>query len=92
MISPPPHPGQQLGQGERLGQVVPGAALQAVDLGGHVGHARQHHHVLVRAGAQQLVQDAAAIHVRHHQVQDDQVVVPVQRVAQGFRATPGKAG
>src|SRR6266851_3390521 len=39
LAQPDPYPGQQLRQRERLGQVILRAALQAVDLRGHIGHA-----------------------------------------------------
>ena len=68
------------------------AALQAVDFGGHVGHARQHYHGLIRAGAQHLVQDVPAIHVRHHQVKDDQVVVGFERLLERLRSIRREAG
>ncbi|HEX6527824.1 MAG TPA: hypothetical protein VF070_48565 [Streptosporangiaceae bacterium] len=40
------HPGEQFGQRERLGQVVPRAEFEAVHLALHVGQAGQHHHHL----------------------------------------------
>src|SRR5215469_9115958 len=41
------HSGQQLVQGERLGQVVLGARIEQIDLGGDVGQARQDEDALV---------------------------------------------
>src|SRR5215218_7953137 len=43
---PSPHPSQQLVHGERLGQVVLGARLEAADLGRGGGQAAQHDHGL----------------------------------------------
>jgi hypothetical protein len=86
---PQPDPGQQLGQRERLGQVVLRAALQARHLGGHVGQAGQHEDGLVRAGGQHPLQDLVPLHPGHDQIQDDQVVAAVpgqpQRVGSAGR-------
>jgi hypothetical protein len=90
LAQPDPDPGQQLSQGERLGQVVLRAAFQAADLGGYVGHARQHHHRLVRAGLEQLVEYVPAVHVRHDQVQDDQVVVAFEGLLQSRGSARGE--
>jgi hypothetical protein len=79
---PDPDPGQQLGQRERLGQVVLRSALQAVHLGRHVGQAGQHEHGLVGARGQHALQDGLTRHIGHDQIQDDQVVVAGQGAAQ----------
>jgi hypothetical protein len=77
---PDPYPGQELGEREGLGQVVLGTALQAVDLGGHVLQAGKHHDRLIGPLAHQLIEEVPALDVRHHEVQDDQAVVPGQRL------------
>jgi hypothetical protein len=86
---PDPDPGQQLGQRERLGQVVLCAALQAVHLGRHVGQAGQHEHGLVGARGQHALEDGLARHAGHDQIQDDQVVMAglgaAQRLGAGGR-------
>jgi hypothetical protein len=89
---PDPHPGQELGQREWLGQVVLSTPLQAVDLGRHVSQAGQHHDRLIRPVAQQPIQDVAAHHVRHDQIQDDQVVVTFQRLQQPLGAGAREVG
>ena len=87
IAQPRPYPGQQFGERERLGQVVLRTEFQAVHLGGHVGQARQHQHRLLRSLTAQLGQDFPAVHVRHDQVKDHQVVVscdsPAEPVAAG---------
>ncbi len=83
---PDADPGEQLGEGEGLGEVVLRAALEQVDLGGHVGDAGQHDHGLVRARGEQLPQHLAAVHVADHQVEDDQVVAARGIAAQGIGA------
>ena len=68
------HPGQQLGERERLGHVVPRTELEAVNLAIHIGQAGQHHHRLRRPVAQQLAQHGPAVSAGHEQVEDNQVI------------------
>ncbi len=89
---PDPDPGQQLGQRERLGQVVLRAVLQAVHLGRHVGQAGQHQHGLVGVRGQHALQDGLARHVGHDQIQDDQVVVAGQSALQRLGAGGREVG
>ena len=89
---PDPDPGQQLGQRERLGQVVLRAALQAVDLGRHVRHARQDDDRLARVRAQQPAEHLPAVQIRHYQVQDDKVVMSAERGLQPFGPAGGELG
>jgi hypothetical protein len=83
---PGPDPGDQLSQGERLGQVVLRAQFEHFDLGGDVGDARQHDDRLPRPDGDQLAQGLPAADPRHHQVEDDEVVVVLQDGAQGHGA------
>ena len=83
---PDTDPGEQLGQGEGLSEVVLRAALEQVDLGGDVGDAGQHDHGLVRARGEQLAEHLAAVHVADHQVEYDQVVTGRGIAAQGVGA------
>jgi hypothetical protein len=88
-IFPQPEPDacEQLGQQERLGQVILGAAFEAIDLRGGVVYARHHDHRLVWAGGQDAVQDVHAVHVRHYQVQDDEVVCAFPDLRQSLRSS-----
>src|SRR4051794_12613229 len=67
-------PGDQLGERERLGQVVAGTEVEAVHLEPHLGEARQHQDRLLGPVAQQLPEHVAAVHAGHQQVKDDQVI------------------
>src|ERR1700733_8806707 len=64
-------PGEQLGEGERLGEVVLRAALEQVDLRGHVGDAGQHDHGLVGVDGKQLAEELTAVYVGYHEVEGD---------------------
>jgi hypothetical protein len=86
------HPGQQFGQRERLGQVVLGAALQAVDLGRDVGDARQHDDRLLRVRGEQPAEHLPPVQVWHHEVKDDQLVVGLDCAAQPFGAAVREFG
>src|SRR5580704_5758590 len=75
VAEPDPDPGQQFGQGERLGQVVLGSQFQAIHLSGDVSQAGEHEDGLVGPLAPEPGEDLPPVHVRHDQVQDDQVIV-----------------
>src|SRR5215216_4803121 len=79
---PGPHPSKQLVHGERLGQVVLGARLQAADLGRGGGQAAQDDHRLPGSLRHQPVQHRGTVEAGHEQVEDDQVVLAVERLAE----------
>jgi hypothetical protein len=73
---PPQHradPSQQLPQGERLGDVVVGAQLEAAHAVPLLAAGGQHDHRDVDPAAPQLAADVPAAHARHHDVEQDQV-------------------
>jgi hypothetical protein len=73
----------------RLGDVVQGAQLEALDRGRHLGDAGEHHDGHVRKAAQRLAQELEAVHDRHVDVGDDQRhLAAALEVAEGFR--PGR--
>ncbi|MCY1350503.1 hypothetical protein D9M69_367380 [compost metagenome] len=80
------HPRQQLGEGERLDQVVVGAQLQALHAVGDAvaGGEEQHRHAA--AGLAQAAQDLPAVAAGQHHVEDDQVMVAGQRQVLTFEA------
>jgi len=86
-----PHPGQQLGEGERLHEVVVGAVVEprhavveAVPCGQHQ-HARLH---LERLGPQ-LPAHLAPVRTGHGDVEADQVVGVDERLGEGLVAVVG---
>ena len=83
-----PHPRQELGGGERLDQVVVGAAVQAVDDRLGAGPCRHHHDrdvpgPLVRA---QRAQQPEAVQAGHHHVGQYELGRILQRELQGLLA------
>ncbi len=86
---PDVYPGEQFGEGERLGQVVLRAAFEQVDLDRDVGDAGHHEHGLLRPGGQQLGEHLAAVHVADHEVQDDEVVACGSAAAHRIRPGTG---
>jgi hypothetical protein len=87
LAQPAADPGQQLGQRERLGQVVGRPRLQAAHPGLDPGERGQHQDAPARVLGQQLAQHLDPGHARQHQVEHDQVV----RLAAG-RAQRGGTG
>ena len=77
-----PHPGEQLVERERLGEVVLRARVQAQHLGRHVGQAGQHQDRLLGTLRAEPDQDLAAVGLRHDQIEDHQVVIAGQGLPQ----------
>jgi hypothetical protein len=69
-----PQPREQLGEGERLGQVVVGAAVQAGDPVVDAVARGQHEDRRPHAGLPQLPADVEAVAAGQHHVQQDGVV------------------
>ena len=82
-----PHAGQQLGKLERLDQIVVGAEFKASHLVVEAVASRQHEHRYLPGGTQRG-QDGEAVDAWQHDVQDDQVVIPVGGGVQAVRAVP----
>ena len=77
-----PEPGQQLLRGKGFGQVVVGPGVQAPHLILHLTFGGEHQH---RDGVSLLTQAAQhlhPIHLGHHDVQDQGVVVPARQIIQ----------
>ena len=68
------HPGHQLLEGERLGQVVVGAELQPLDPVGDRAARGEHQHPGQRAGRDQRRADLVAVHAGQVPVEHDDVV------------------
>jgi hypothetical protein len=81
-----PHPGQQLLERERLGQVVIGAGIQAADTVRYRVTRRQHQDRGAHALAAQLAGDLDPIHLGQHDVEHDQVVRAALRAGQAAQA------
>src|SRR5258708_3472336 len=69
-------PGQQLGEGEGLGQVVVGAGVQPRDPVLDRGPGGQHQDRRLDSLGANLAANLESVHPRQHHVPDDQVVVP----------------
>src|SRR6266508_6563499 len=87
---PGPDPGQQLVEGERLSEVVLGPRFQASDLGRGGGQAGQDEHGLGRTLGHQPAQHRGAVHPRHEQVEDDQVVTTLERLVETVGTVVGR--
>src|SRR3954451_6302378 len=74
LAQPRPHASDELGERERLGEVVGGPDLQAADLGVDVAQRGEHQHALLRPGLDGPAQHAHAADAGHHQVEHDEVV------------------
>ena len=68
-----PDPGQQLVEGEGLGQVVVGAGVEAGDPVGHLVAGGEHEHRRAVAPLPQQAADGQPVDPRHHHVEHDQV-------------------
>ena len=75
-------PCQQLGELERLGEVVVGAAVEAGDLVGHARARRQQQDGQLPAARAQLAQDGEPVAFRQHHVEDEQIVLALERAAE----------
>jgi hypothetical protein len=83
---------QELGRMGRLGQVVVGAGLKALDFVIHLGLGREHQD---RNGGEegigaQTASDLKAVEVGHHDVEQDQVGAITGGLAQGLGAVNGR--
>ena len=68
-----PHAGQQLFEGEWLGQIVVGAGVEAGDPLGDRVAGGQHQDRQIIAGAAQLTADLQTVQPRHHDVEHEPV-------------------
>src|SRR4051794_11894557 len=81
-----PHAGHELGERERLGEVVGGAELEAADLGVDVRQRREDQDALLGAGLDRAAQDPHAVDTGHEEVEHDEVVLPRARELEAFGA------
>ena len=84
-----PHPGQQLLNRKRLGEVVVGAGIEGLDPFFHIIMGRQHQH---RRVVFRLPQPAADLHtaeVRQAPVEHQQIPVLAADLSQGLLAAGG---
>ena len=85
----PGHGELELLRVEGLRQVVEGAELHALHRGLDLGQAGEHDHLDVGMRLLDPPQDLQAVHLRHHDVEDDQVVVGFVDPLQRFDAVVG---
>ena len=78
-----PHPGGQLAEGERLGEVVVRAELQALDAVADVAGGGEHQHPGGHAELDDLAADVVAVDEREVAVEHDHVVVVDPDALQG---------
>ena len=71
---------EQLLGGKRLGQVIVGAGVQALDLIGHLAFGRKHDDRQALTGGTCALEHLDAIHAGHHDVQDRGVVVVGEQI------------
>ena len=85
-----PHARDELAHAERLGQVIVGAALEAVDLVGLLAARRQHQdrHVLQVRLAPDCAAHGDAVEPGQHHVEDDQIERLRPRLAAALRCRP----
>jgi hypothetical protein len=76
LVEAGPEPGQELGEGEGLGQVVAGPELEAADLGVHVRQGGQDQDPLVGAGLEDPPKDGHPVQAREEEVEDHALVRP----------------
>ena len=69
------NPRQQFGFVERLCQIVVGTVTQAFDLFVGLAQAGQNQNRRIDFGCSQVFQNFIAVHVRQHQIKNDNVVV-----------------
>ena len=75
-----------------LGEIIVGAQLQRVHRGLHAAVGRDHEDRRLFIALPDLLQHLHAAHVRHHQVQQDQVVGVGGELVQAFGAVLGGIG
>jgi hypothetical protein len=84
-----PDPGEQLLEGERLGQVVVRAGFESLDPIVDVAAGREHQHADI-AGGSQAPADLEPVEAREHPVEDDEVRLPGSREIKPDEAVPGR--
>ena len=87
-----PQPREQLGELERLGHVVVGAEVEAIDAVGDTVAGGQHQDRRPAAAPAQPCAGVEPVHVGQPQVEHDRVVAGVQRPPDGIRAGAGGIG
>ena len=78
----------QVGRGERLGQVVPGAHPERLDARRHARIAGHHDHQAVAIRFQGGIQEVEPRHLRHEEVDQHQVELPAPHQLQRLLAPP----
>jgi hypothetical protein len=86
-----PEPGKQLVEGERLGEVVVGAGVEALDPVAHGVTCGEHQDRQVVAGGAQGPGRLDAVEARHHHVDDQRVGGASGDGGEGLRAVAGQA-
>src|SRR5215471_14093066 len=89
IVDPSPDPRDQLGDRERLRQVVHRPHLQAADLGLDVADRGKDEDTLRRIGPEDTAEHLVAIQPRQQEIQHDDRVVVTLREAQRLVAVPG---
>jgi hypothetical protein len=79
-------PGDDLGEGERLGQVVVGAEVEPLDTRSDVGGGREHEDPRRALGAHELTAHLVAVDVGQVAIEDDDVVVDDGRAPESLIA------
>src|SRR5215467_5695623 len=90
IVDPPPDPRDQLGDRERLRQVVHRPHLQAADLGLDVADRGQDQDTLRRIGPEDSTEHLIAIQPRQQEIQHDDRIVLAFHKAQRFVAVHGR--
>ncbi len=80
---------QQLGEGERLGEVVVAAGLEPLDAVIDAAQRRQHQHRGADALGAQLLDDRQPVELRQHAVGDDEIEVALGGAEQAIAAVGG---
>lgn len=82
-------PGNELGEGKRLGQVVIGAQAQTLDPVVDRGRGREHEHPTAAAGGDEFGAHVVAVQAGQIPVEHDHVVVADERAIEPCRAVVG---
>ena len=85
-------PGQQLGEGERLGQIVVAAGTQPLHAVVDLAQRGEKQHRRRVAGLAQVLNQAQSVQVRQHAVDDQQVERPDRSHQQAFPPVLGDLG